>query len=117
MAERDDCVFCRIADGKVKSELLHQDNEIIAFRDINPIAPVHILVVTRKHIPSVAELAESEASLIGRMVSVANGLAKRAGIAEKGYRLVINCGTEGGQGVPHLHMHLLGGRQLGSKLG
>ena len=115
--ERDGCIFCRIADGKMKSDLLHQDDEVIAFRDINPLAPVHILIVPKKHIPSLVELAEAEAPLIGKMVNVANRLAKRAGIAESGYRLVINCGEEGGQGVSHLHMHLLGGRQLGGKLG
>ncbi len=116
-AERDDCIFCRIADGKMKSDILHQDEEMIAFRDVNPLAPIHILIVPRKHIPTVAELAEDEAPLIGTMVKVANRLAKREGVAEKGYRLVINCGREGGQGVAHLHMHLLGGRQLSSKLG
>ncbi|MBI2852893.1 MAG: histidine triad nucleotide-binding protein [Chloroflexi bacterium] len=117
MSERDECIFCRIADGKVKSDLLHQDSEVIAFRDINPLAPLHLLIVPRKHIPSLVELEAEDSSLIGAMVNVANWLAKDAGVAEKGYRLVINCGPEGGQGVPHLHMHLLGGRQLGSKLG
>lgn len=117
MADRDECIFCRIADGKIKSDVLDQDKDVIAFRDINPVAPVHLLIVPRKHIPSLADLSESDASLIGAMTNMANRLAKRVGIAEKGYRLVMNCGVEGGQGVPHLHMHLLGGRQLGSKLG
>lgn len=117
MEERNDCIFCRIADGKLKSNILYQDNEVVAFPDINPLAPIHILIVPRKHITSLTEMVEEDALLIVGMAKVANSLAKSQGIAENGYRLVINCGREGGQGVAHLHMHLLGGRQLGSKLG
>lgn len=116
-AERSDCIFCRIADGKMKSNIVYQDDEVVAFRDINPLAPVHILIIPRKHISSLVEMPEEDASLIGAMAKVANCLARSEGIAESGYRLVINCGREGGQGVAHLHMHLLGGRPLGSKLG
>jgi histidine triad (HIT) family protein len=111
------CVFCQIASGELPSDVLYQDEEVIAFRDINPQAPVHILIVPKRHIPSLAELAEGEMSLIGHMVNVANRLAKAEGISEKGYRLVLNCGAEGGQLVPHLHMHLLGGRGLSGKMG
>ena len=117
MEERSDCIFCRIADGKMKSDILYQDEAVVAFPDINPLAPVHILVVPREHIASLAEMSAEDAALIGGMAKAANQLAKSKGIAESGYRLVINCGKEGGQGVGHLHMHLLGGRQLGSKLG
>lgn len=117
MEERSDCIFCRIADGKMKSNILYQDNEIVAFPDINPLAPVHILIIPRKHISTLAEMPEEDAPLIEAMAKVANRLAGSQGIAESGFRLVINCGPEGGQGVAHLHMHLLGGRQLGSKLG
>jgi histidine triad (HIT) family protein len=117
MEERNDCIFCRIADGKMKSNILYQDDEIVAFPDINPLAPVHILIVPREHIASLAEMSAEDTAIIGGMAKVANQLAKSKGIAENGYRLVINCGREGGQGVDHLHMHLLGGRQLGSKLG
>ncbi len=116
-AEREDCIFCRIADGKIKSDLLYHDDSVIAFRDIHPIAPVHVLIVPRKHISSVSDLRENEASLIGAMVNVANKLALSEGVGETGYRLVINAGPWGGQAIAHLHMHLLGGRQLGSKLG
>ena len=116
MKERADCIFCRITTGEIKTELLHQDDKMIAFRDINPLAPTHVLIVPRKHIPSLAKLSGDEAPLIGSMVNIANRLARSEGIAERGYRLVINCGREGGQGVAHLHMHLLGGCQLGSKL-
>ncbi len=117
MDERADCIFCRIADGKIKSNIIYQDEELLAFPDINPLAPMHILIIPRKHIRSVAEMPVEDAPLIGAMTKLAKQLAVENGIAEKGFRLVINNGPEGGQGVPHLHMHLLGGRQLGSKLG
>lgn len=107
-----DCIFCKIVAGEIPSEFLYQDEEVIAFRDINPIAPTHLLIVSKKHIPSILHLTDAEAPLIGHMVKVANQLAREHGIAESGYRLVINCGKEGGQLVPHLHMHLLGGQVL-----
>ena len=112
-----DCIFCNIAAGKIPSDILHQDEEVVAFRDINPQAPVHLLVIPRKHIGQLSELTEKDSSLIGRMIEVANQLAKREGIAESGYRLVINSGKEGGQLVPHLHLHVLGKRQLSGRLG
>jgi histidine triad (HIT) family protein len=112
-----DCIFCQIVAGKVPSEILYQDEEVVAFRDINPQAPTHLLITPKKHIPSVAHLSRAQLPLIGRMVDVANQLAKREGISETGYRLAINCGEWGGQQVPHLHMHLLGGRRLSGRLG
>ncbi len=112
-----DCVFCQIVSKKIPSDIVYQDGEVLAFRDINPQAPVHLLVIPKKHIASLAELAEEELPLMGRMVSVASKLAEREGVSESGYRLVINCGREGGQLVPHLHLHLLGGRQLRGQLG
>ncbi len=112
-----DCVFCRIAAGKLPSDILYQDEEIVSFSDIHPMAPVHVLIVPRKHIPSLANLTDDETPLIGHMARVANRLAREAGVARKGYRVVINCGKEGGQVVPHLHMHLLGGRDLSVGLG
>ena len=111
-----DCIFCRIISGEIQSDILYQDDKAVAFRDVNPKAPVHLLVVPRKHIESVAELTEDETPISGHLVAVANRLAREAGISEKGYRLVVNCGPDGGQLVPHLHLHLLGGRQMG-KLG
>lgn len=108
-----DCIFCGIISGEIQSEILYQDEQAVAFRDVNPKAPVHVLVVPRKHIESVAELTEDEAPILGHLVAVANRLAREAGISEKGYRLVVNCGPHGGQVVPHLHLHLLGGRQMG----
>ena len=111
-----DCIFCQIVAGKVPSEILHQDEEVVAFRDINPQAPVHLIIIPKRHISSLAHLSEADSPLMGHMVNIANQLAKREGVAESGYRLVVNCGREGGQLVPHLHMHLLGGRKLPDKL-
>jgi len=111
-----DCIFCQIVAGKVPSEILYQDEEVVAFRDINPEAPVHLLIIPKKHIPSLIHLSEAESPLIGHMVNIANQLAKREGISEGGYRLVLNCGEQGGQLVPHLHMHLLGGQKLSDSL-
>jgi histidine triad (HIT) family protein len=110
------CIFCQIVAGKVPSEIIYQDEEVIAIRDINPQAPIHLLIIPRRHIPSLTHLSEAEAPLMGHMVNIANQLAKREGIFESGYRLVVNCGKEGGQLVPHLHMHLLGGRKLSERL-
>lgn len=107
------CIFCQIAAGKLPSEILYQDEEVIAIRDINPQAPTHLLIMPKTHIPSIADVTDEDAALLARLVSVANLLAKREKIAERGYRLVTNCGAGAGQAVPHLHFHLLGGRELG----
>lgn len=112
-----ECVFCQIVAGKLPSDIVYQDEEVIAFHDINPQSPTHMLIIPKKHISSLAELAEGETSLMGHMVNIANQLAKREGVAQSGYRLVVNCGQEGGQLVPHLHLHLLGGRQLSGTMG
>jgi histidine triad (HIT) family protein len=110
------CIFCKIISGEIPGEMLHQDDEIVAFRDIHPQAPIHVLIVPRKHIASLNELTDRDLPILGKMAGVAKQLAEREGIFERGYRLVINCGPEGGQLVPHLHMHLLGGRQLPDKM-
>ena len=112
-----DCIFCKIVAGEIPGEIIYQDEKIIAFRDINPQASTHLLIIPKKHIPSLADLSEADSPLIGHMVNVANQLARKEGIAEKGYRLVINCGKQGGQIVPHLHMHLLGGKRLSDQMG
>ena len=106
------CIFCKIAAGEIPSEILYQDEEVVAFRDIKPLTPVHLLVVSRKHIPSLSQMTDTDAPLIGHMTKVANQLAREQGIAESGYRLTINSGADSGQLVPHLHMHLMGGRAL-----
>ncbi len=112
-----DCIFCQIAAGKIPADILHQDNELVAFRDISPQAPLHALIIPRQHIASLSELSDEDAALLGRMAAVAKKVARAEAIFERGYRLVINCGQEGGQVVPHLHMHLLGGRRLSGRLG
>jgi histidine triad (HIT) family protein len=110
------CVFCQIVAGKLPSDILYQDDEVIAFRDIQPLAPTHVLIIPKRHIPALADLSDEETTLIGHMARVANALARQEGVAQSGYRLVVSSGEQGGQIVPHLHMHLLGGRQLASKL-
>ena len=110
-----DCIFCQIVDGKIPTEVLYQDEDVLAFHDINPIAPTHLLIITKKHIPSLVHLSEVDLPLIGHMVKIANQLAKEEGVSESGYRLMVNCGKDGGQVVPHLHMHLIGGRRLSDK--
>ena len=112
-----DCIFCNIVAGKIPSDIIYQDEEVIAFRDINPQSPVHLLVIPRKHFTSLTDFTEEEKPLMGHMITIANQLAKDEGIADTGYRLVINCGRQGGQLVPHLHLHVMGGRQLSGQLG
>jgi histidine triad (HIT) family protein len=112
-----DCIFCKIVAGEIPSTKVYEDEEIIAFRDINPQAPVHIVIIPKKHITALSDLSKADSALVGRLVTVANKLAKDEGISEKGYRVVINCGPEGGQLVPHLHLHLVGGRKLSDQLG
>jgi histidine triad (HIT) family protein len=106
------CLFCRIVAGEVPSRRVHEDEAIVAFHDIAPRAPTHILLVPRDHIPSVLELTEAHGPLLGRTFQVAADIARREGIAERGYRVVSNVGTWGGQSVDHLHWHLLGGRSM-----
>jgi histidine triad (HIT) family protein len=113
----EECLFCRIAAGEVPSDIVYQDEEFLAFRDINPQAPKHILIIPRTHIASLAELTAKHQGLIGRMIILAKNLAKKEGLAERGYRLAINYGPEGGQVIPHLHLHLIGGRKLNDQLG
>ena len=113
----EECVFCRIAAGEVPSDIVYQDEDFLAFRDILPKAPTHVLIIPKTHITSVAELTERQQRLAGRLILIAKKLAEKEGIAKKGYRLVINCGPEGGQVVPHLHLHLIGGRKLDARLG
>lgn len=107
-----DCIFCRIVRGEIESQIVYRDDEIVAFRDINPQGPVHILIVPVQHIPEVNALGDEHAALVGRMILVAKKLAEQEGIAESGYRLVLNQGPHAGQSVDHLHLHLIGGRQM-----
>jgi histidine triad (HIT) family protein len=115
MAEQ--CIFCRIVAGEVPSDIVYQDEDFLAFRDISHQAPTHVLIIPKIHITSLAQLTEEQQELAGRLIIIAKKLAKKEGISKRGYRLVINCGPEGGQLVPHLHLHLIGGRKLGDRLG
>lgn len=113
----EECIFCRIVAGEVPGDIVYQDEDFLAFRDILPKAPTHVLIIPKTHITSAAELANEQQELAGHLIIIAKNLAEKEGIAEKGYRLVINCGSEGGQVVPHLHLHLIGGRQMDARLG
>ena len=106
------CVFCRIVAGDLPSRNVHEDADIIAFHDIAPRAPTHILILPRLHIPSALDLTEEHSRVLGRLFQVAAEIARREGIAERGYRLVTNVGMWGGQSVDHLHWHLMGGRSM-----
>jgi histidine triad (HIT) family protein len=112
-----DCIFCKIIAGQIPSDVVYTDDKVIAFRDIHPLAPVHILIIPREHIPTLNDVTENQTLLLGHMVQVAKQLAKQNGVAVRGYRVTINCGPQGGQVVQHLHMHMLGGRELTSGMG
>jgi histidine triad (HIT) family protein len=107
-----DCLFCRIIKGEVKGNIVYQDNSVVAFKDINPKAPVHLLIVPRKHIATVLDLQQEDQGLIGDIFAAANQLARDQGISKDGFRIVINCGPGAGQTVFHLHFHLMGGRSM-----
>jgi len=107
-----DCLFCKIAKREIPSDIVYEDEDFISFKDINPIAPLHLLIVPKKHIPSINHLTPEDKELIGRLFLVAKKIAKEQGVAERGYRLIFNVGKEGGQAIEHLHLHLLGGKTL-----
>lgn len=107
-----DCLFCQIVAGEVPSDIVYQDDKVVAFKDINPVAPVHILIIPRKHISDLTEIGPEDTNLIGHIHSVAIKIAKEKGLADRGFRLVNNCKKDGGRVIYHLHFHLLGGRQL-----
>ena len=107
-----DCLFCGIVDGKIKANVVYQDDAVVAFKDIAPKAPVHILIIPRKHLVGVADVGEQDRALVGEIFNVAAKLAREQGIADSGFRIVVNSGADAGQSVFHLHYHLLGGRQM-----
>ncbi len=108
----EDCIFCRIAGGEIPAKVVRQDVDFIAFRDIDPKAPVHVLVIPRRHIGSVNELSAQDVDLAGRLLLAGQAVAHAEGLEEAGYRLVLNTGSDGGQSVHHLHLHVLGGRHM-----
>ncbi|MBW3566569.1 MAG: histidine triad nucleotide-binding protein [Proteobacteria bacterium] len=107
-----DCLFCKMVNGEIKPDTVHETEEMLAFRDINPQAPTHVLVVPKKHISTINDLEPQHETLIGKMYLAAKTIAKREGIAEDGYRTVMNCGEGAGQSVFHIHLHVLGGRRM-----
>ncbi|RJP21472.1 MAG: histidine triad nucleotide-binding protein [Deltaproteobacteria bacterium] len=109
----DDCIFCKIARKEVPTQPLYEDHDLIAFADIHPIAPVHVLIVPKEHMLNLNDVGKTDAAVLGRAMRLAAKIADEKGVAETGYRVVINNGEQGGQVVPHLHLHLLGGRPLG----
>jgi len=106
------CLFCDIVSGKIPSKIVYRDKDVVAFEDINPQAPTHILIIPVRHIPSVLEIGEADSALLGHIYRVVNQLVHERGLNERGFRLVINSGPDSGQAVPHLHFHLIGGRKL-----
>jgi histidine triad (HIT) family protein len=110
MADTRSCIFCRIARGEIPAQMVMNNKDVAAFKDLNPQAPVHILIIPKKHLASLDDANDSD--LLGRMMSLAAAIARQEGIAKSGYRTVINTGKDGGQSVDHLHIHLLGGRAM-----
>ncbi len=112
----ENCIFCKIIKGEIPSTKIYEDDEILAFNDINPIAPIHILIIPKKHIQSTNEITQEDELTIGKIHTTIAKIAKEKGIAEKGYRIITNCGEDAGQEVKHLHFHLIGGTKLGTKI-
>jgi histidine triad (HIT) family protein len=107
------CIFCEIVAGRIPSRQVPADDRLLAFHDVNPQAPTHVLVIPRRHVTSLLDLGSADDDLVGAMVRQARDIAKQLGLAERGFRLVLNCGDDAGYSVHHIHLHLLGGRPLG----
>ena len=112
----EDCIFCKIVKKEIPSTIVYEDEDILAFNDINPVTPVHILVIPKKHIESLAEIKEEDEKLIGKIHTTIKKIANQVGILDKGFRVIVNCGEDGGQEVKHLYFHILGGKKLGTKI-
>jgi len=109
----NNCLFCKIIEGEIPSDKVYENEHIFAFRDIDPKAPTHVLIIPKEHIATTNDLVESHKTIIGEIMLTAKQLAEEEGVAESGYRTVFNCNNDGGQAVYHIHLHLLGGRQMG----
>ena len=112
----DDCIFCKIIKKEIPSDIVYEDDDVIAFRDIKPAAKVHVLVIPKKHISALTDISKEDEQIIGKIYSVINNVAAKEGIKEDGFRVIVNCGENGGQVVKHVHFHLLGGEKLGPKI-
>ena len=112
----EDCIFCKIIRREVSSEIVYEDERVIAFKDVNPAAPIHILVVPKKHIETLLEVSEEDNDLISYIYQVINRIARKERFADNGFRVITNCGRDSGQEVKHIHFHVLGGKKLGDKI-
>jgi len=108
----EDCLFCKIVNKEIATEFVYEDNDIVAFKDVHPLAPVHILIIPRKHIASVVDLTEKEVELMGKIILTAKRIADNLGVSRNGYKLLLRVGDYGGQEVNHIHLHLIGGSPL-----
>jgi histidine triad (HIT) family protein len=108
-----DCIFCKMVSGEIQPDVVLETDDILAFRDLNPQAPTHILIIPKRHISTTNDITEADTALIGNLYLAARDIAAKEGLAEPGYRTVINCNADGGQAVYHIHLHLLGGRAMG----
>ncbi len=107
-----DCLFCKIRDGEIQGDIVFEDDNVLAFNDVNPQAPVHVLIIPKKHIPTVNDLSTGDEAVMAKLFSVAKTIASQQGFSDDGYRLVVNCNERAGQAVFHIHMHLLAGRDM-----
>ncbi len=112
----DDCIFCKIVKGEIPSEKVYEDEKVLAFKDINPVTPIHVLIIPKKHFKDVLDVKEEDKEIIADLFQSINKIAKTLGIEENGFRIVNNCGEDAGQEVMHLHFHLLAGKKLGTKI-
>lgn len=112
----ENCVFCKIVKGEIPCNKVYEDEDLLAFNDINPAAPIHILVIPKKHISMLTDLKEEDELLVGKIYTTINKIAVQEGFKEKGYRVIANCGKDSGQEVMHIHFHILGGKKLGDKI-
>ena len=112
----EDCLFCKIIKGEIPSTKVYENEEILAFNDINPAAPIHILVIPKKHIASLAHMEKEDEAIVGKIYGVINKIAEEKGFKESGYRVIVNCGKDAGQEVMHLHFHILAGAKFGDKI-
>ena len=112
----ENCIFCKIIKGEIPSNKVYEDEDVLAFHDINPAAPIHILVIPKKHISKLIDLNVEDEALIGKIYTTINKIAEQEGFAENGFRVITNCGKDAGQEVGHIHFHVLGGKHLGEKI-
>lgn len=112
----EECIFCKIIKGEIPSNIVYEDDRVIAFYDVNPAAPIHILVVPKKHIETLLDISEEDGDLISYIYKIINKIAKDEGFADNGFRVIANCGEDSGQEVKHIHFHVLAGKKLGAKI-